>query len=98
MVEYTKQETRLVLGSDHRNTNHQFYLRSQDGGSGVDGFLIEKANVPTAQALDEFEITAATYFSSNRPERSLVNLQPETSPEPPPEIISNSSNPKRTSP
>ena len=33
-------------------------------------------------------------LSSNRPERSLVNSRSETNPEPPPEIISNSSNQK----
>jgi len=72
MVEYTKQGNLVsFLDQITRNTNHQFYLRSQDGGSGVDGFLIEKANVPTAQALDEFEITAATY-SFKQPTRAVT--------------------------
>ena len=72
MVEYTKQGNAVsFLDQITRNTNHQFYLRSQDGGSGVDGFLIEKANVPTAQALDEFEITAATY-SFKQPTRAVT--------------------------
>ena len=72
MVEYTKQGNVVsFLDQITRNTNHQFYLRSQDGGSGVDGFLIEKANVPTAQALDEFEITAATY-SFKQPTRAVT--------------------------
>jgi hypothetical protein len=72
MVEYTKQGNVVsFLDQITRNTNHQFYLRSQDGGSGVDGFLIEKGNVPTAQALDEFEITAATY-SFKQPTRAVT--------------------------
>ena len=72
MVEYTRQGNVVsFLDQITRNTNHQFYLRSQDGGSGVDGFLIEKANVPTAQAIDEFEITAATY-SFKQPTRAVT--------------------------
>ena len=72
MVEYTRQGNVVsFLDQITRNTNHQFFLRSQDGGSGVDGFLIEKANVPTAQALDEFEITAATY-SFKQPTRAVT--------------------------
>jgi hypothetical protein len=71
MVEYTRQGNLVsFLDQITRNTNHQFYLRSKDGG-GFKGFLIEKSNVPTAQALDEFEITAATY-SFKQPTRAVT--------------------------
>ena len=45
-----------------KNTNYQFYLRYTSAtDSALNSYLIDKANVPTAQALDEFTITSATF-------------------------------------
>ena len=72
MLEYTNQGNYAAyLDKICRNTNHQYYLRFEEGLSVVNGFLIDKANVPTAQALNEFEITAATY-SFKQPTRAVT--------------------------
>tara|TARA_R100001530_G_scaffold37114_2_gene28867 strand:+ start:929 stop:2584 length:1656 start_codon:yes stop_codon:yes gene_type:complete len=45
-----------------KNTNYQFYVRYTSAtDSALNGYLIDRANVPSATALDEFSITAATY-------------------------------------
>jgi hypothetical protein len=72
MIEYSN-DTDIEDFLDHvtKNTNYQFYVRySSPTDSSLNGYLIDKANVPTATALDEFTITS-TSFSFKQPTKAV---------------------------
>jgi hypothetical protein len=72
MIEYSN-DTDIEDFLDHvtKNTNYQFYVRySSPTDSSLNGYLIDKANVPSATALDEFTITS-TSFAFKQPTKAV---------------------------
>ena len=65
-IEYTKNVNREeFLNYICKNTNYQFFIRYSSSGQGPFSTIIDKANVPTAQDLDNTQILNATYQFKN---------------------------------
>jgi len=65
-LEYSKDVNREeYLNYICKNTNYQFFIRYSSSGGGPFSTIIDRANVPTAQALDNTQILNATYQFKN---------------------------------
>jgi hypothetical protein len=67
MIEYSEDTTiEDFLDFVCKNTNHQFYVRYTSAtDSALNSYLIDRGNIPSATALDNYEITDASYTFKN---------------------------------